>query len=185
MQGIISHSRAICAISLPTVGSYLRAVPGQFASAYTAWGFENREACLRVATGAGAPNNVEFRFSDSCGNPYSVMAALLAAGLDGMERGLKLQDPSHSFDFMTMSKEELEAKGIFMSPKTLDEAADCLEKDTVLMEKLGPLGRGLLLFRRHEAKRWGSWEVEKLQAEMIKTWVATSEASDPGDEWVC
>lgn len=171
MAGVIEHARALCALSLPTAGSYLRAQPGQFASAYTAWGPENREACLRVATGVDAPNNVEFRFSDSCGNPYTVMAALLAAGMDGMDRKLELPPPTSSIDLMTMSKEDLEKRGVFRSPLSLDEACDHLEKDERLMAALGKLGRGLLLMRRHEAKRWGAFSADQLGAEMIKTWV--------------
>lgn len=168
MAGIIEHARALCAISLPTVGSYLRAQPGQLASAYTAWGPENREACLRVTTGLDAPNNVEFRFSDSCGNPFTVMAALLAAGMDGMERKLELPPPTTIAELSTLPKEELEKRKVYRSPQTLEEATDFLEKDEVLLKALGKLGQGIVIIRRNEAKRWSSFTPDQLTAEMIK-----------------
>ena len=168
MAGILNHARSLCAITLPTNGSYLRAQPGQLASAWTAWGNENREACLRVATTSEAPTNVEWRFNDACAHPYAVLAGLLAAGIDGLEKKLALPAPTGTFEFSTETPEELAKKGVYQSPSNLEEAVGFLENDKAMMEALGTFGKGIVLMRKHEGARWGAYSQEKLFAEMVK-----------------
>lgn len=179
MAGILEHARALCAICLPTVGSYARAQPGMLASAWTAWGNENREACLRVATGRGAPTNVEWRFNDATSHPYAVLAGLLAAGLDGMERGLQLPPPTGTFELSSLSPEELAKRGVFRAPANLEEAVSFLENDKPLMAKLGKFGELIVMMRKAEAKMWGAMTPEQLGAEMVRQWVDAAKLSRP------
>lgn len=135
--GLITHAKALCAISAPTVNSYKRLVVGGAASgatwapAYIAYGDNNRSAMVRIPYG-----RLEFRLPDSGCNPYLVHAALIAAGLDGIEREL---DPgvAHNINMYDLTEEERKAKGIDILPQNLNEALDALEADTLFTEHLG------------------------------------------------
>jgi len=89
LAGVLTHARAFCAVAAPTVNSYKRLVVGRslsgstWAPAYIAYGDNNRTACVRVPHG-----RLEVRLPDSGCNPYLVSAALIAAGLDGIDRKL-------------------------------------------------------------------------------------------------
>lgn len=95
--GVLRDLPAIVAVSAPSVPSLLRRRPGWFASAYAFWGVENREAALRFVAGTplvGAQNaNLELKPSDASGNPYLALAAVIGAGLGGIEDGLTLPEP--------------------------------------------------------------------------------------------
>lgn len=135
--GILQHAKALCAIAAPTVNSYKRLVVGGSASgstwapAYIAYGDNNRSAMVRVPYG-----RLEFRFPDSGCNPYLVHAALIAAGLDGIERELEPGEPQN-INLYALSETERKEKGIEILPQNLNEALDALEADTVLTERLG------------------------------------------------
>lgn len=135
--GILHHAKALCAISAPTVNSYKRLVVGGSASgatwapAYIAYGDNNRSAMVRVPYG-----RLEFRLPDSGCNPYLVHAALIAAGLDGIERELDAGEPQN-INLFELTEAECIQKGIDILPQNLNEALDALEADTVLKERLG------------------------------------------------
>ncbi|KAI9002630.1 hypothetical protein DFJ74DRAFT_696391 [Hyaloraphidium curvatum] len=167
VAGILSHARALCAVSLPSVPSYVRAKPGMLAGGWTCWGLENRDACLRLATNREGARDVEWRFSDCTGNPFAVLAGLLAAGIDGLEKGMKLPPPVKSLDFR-VGAEELAKQGVYPVPGSLEEATDIFEKDAVLAEALGPLAKGIVFLRRHEAKRWGAMTPADMDREIMK-----------------
>ncbi|WP_417597317.1 type III glutamate--ammonia ligase [Oceanospirillum sp.] len=135
--GLLHHAKALCAIAAPTVNSYKRLVVGGSASgatwapAYICYGDNNRSAMVRIPYG-----RLEFRLPDSGCNPYLVHAALIAAGMDGIERELEAGDPVNE-NLYTMSSQDLAAKGIDILPQNLGEAVAALEADTVLTEALG------------------------------------------------
>jgi glutamine synthetase len=135
--GILHHAKALCAIAAPTVNSYKRLVVGGSASgstwapAYIAYGDNNRSAMVRVPYG-----RLEFRLPDSGCNPYLVHAALIAAGMDGIERELEPGEPQN-INLYALSETERKEKGIEILPQNLNEALDALEADTVLTERLG------------------------------------------------
>ncbi len=137
MAGLLHHAKALCAISAPTVNSYKRLVVGGSASgatwapAYICYGDNNRSAMVRVPYG-----RLEFRLPDSGCNPYLVHAAIIAAGLDGIEKGMTAGKPVNE-NLYGMSEEELEANSVGILPQNLNEAIDALEADTVLTEALG------------------------------------------------
>lgn len=135
--GLLHHAKALCAISAPTVNSYKRLVVGGSASgatwapAYIAYGDNNRSAMVRIPY-----SRLEFRLPDSGCNPYLVHAALIAAGMDGVERELEAGEPQNINLFELTEQERIE-KGIDILPQNLNEALDALEADTVLKERLG------------------------------------------------
>lgn len=135
--GLLHHAKALCAFAAPTVNSYKRLVVGGSASgstwapAYIAYGDNNRSAMVRVPYG-----RLEFRLPDSSCNPYLVHAALIAAGMDGVERELDPGEP-HNINLYSLSLEDIIAKGIGILPQNLGEALDALEEDTVLSDLMG------------------------------------------------
>jgi glutamine synthetase len=140
--GILAHLPAIVALSAASVNSYRRLQPKMWSSAFTAWGPDNREAAVRVASpfrgDEAATVNLEFKPSDSTGNPYLVLGALVAAGRDGVERKLELGEAT-LVDPATLSEEERAKRGIRRLPSSLDEALAALEADAFLRAAFPPL----------------------------------------------
>jgi glutamine synthetase len=145
VAGILEHLPAVMAFTTPSPNSYQRIAPGMWASAYVSYGPDNREAAVRLASPvAGAESataNIELKPVDVTANPYLALAAVLAAGMDGMERTLDPGEPA-TVDPATLSEEERVSRGVRPFPASLDEALDALERDDVLVEALGePLVR--------------------------------------------
>ena len=140
--GVMAHLPALVAITCASPNSYRRLLPHFWSSAYTAYGFDNREGAIRIPSpfwGREAEStNLEFKPVDHSGNPYLAMGALLAAGLDGIRRQLDPGEPV-DIDPGNFSDTERERRGIKRLPKSLDAALDALQADTVLTEALGPL----------------------------------------------
>jgi glutamine synthetase len=156
VAGILEHLPAVMAFSAPSPNSYQRLAPGMWSSAFAAYGPDNREAAVRLASPvAGAESataNVELKPVDVTANPYLALAAVLAAGMDGMERGLDPGEPT-TVDPATLSEEERAELGIYPLPGSLDESLDALEKDDVLIEALGePLVRTHVAVARAQAE---------------------------------
>lgn len=151
VSGIHAHLPALLALTTPTPNSFRRLRPGAWAGVYRVWGYDHKEAPLRVPTERrGAPTNVELKASDASANPYLGLAGLIAAGLDGIERGLDLPPPV-DFDPGQLSETERAARGIERLPATLDAALAALENDPVLLGALGePLARAYLAVKRAE-----------------------------------
>ena len=97
IAGVLEHLPGLCGLTAPSFNSYHRIVPQFWAGAFVCWGYDNREAPLRVAsTFAGAEEastNTELKAADASGNPYLALGGLIAAGLDGIERGLAPPQP--------------------------------------------------------------------------------------------
>lgn len=154
MAGVLEHLPGLVALTCPTVNSYRRLQPHMWASAFTCWGPDNREAALRVASPAAnavsATVNAELKSADGSCNPYLAIGALIAAGLDGVAREL---DPGEAVtvDPATLSDDERTRRGIRRLPTSLGEALDELERDAVLTEALGsPLRASFLAVKRGE-----------------------------------
>ncbi|GGL28441.1 glutamine synthetase [Halarchaeum grantii] len=137
LAGILEHAPAITAVSNPTVNSYKRLVPGYEAPVYVAWSDRNRSALIRKpAARVPAASRIEARFPDPSCNPYLAFAALIHAGLDGIEQGLEAPDPvrENIYEFDEAKREEY---GIETLPANLGEAVDALEADDVVQNALG------------------------------------------------
>ncbi|KAA9405643.1 type I glutamate--ammonia ligase [Haloarcula sp. CBA1131] len=135
--GILKHAPAITAVSNPTVNSYKRLVPGYEAPVYVAWSDRNRSALIRKpAARTPAASRIEARFPDPSCNPYLAFAALIHAGLDGVEQDLDCDDPvrENIYEFDEQKREEY---GITTLPSNLGEAVEALEDDEVIQDALG------------------------------------------------
>ncbi|SRR5579884_281343 len=156
MAGVLAHLEGLVAITAPSVNSYRRLAPGMWSSAYTAWGPDNREAALRVASpfwgNEAASTNIELKPSDNSANPYLALGALLAAGLDGIERGLSLGSPA-MVEPGSLPEAERQQAAIRRLPEDLGAALVALEGDEVLLSALGPtLAESYLAGKRLEAQ---------------------------------
>ncbi|WP_254543031.1 type I glutamate--ammonia ligase [Halomarina pelagica] len=137
LAGVLEHAPAITAVCNPTVNSYKRLVPGYEAPVYVAWSDVNRSALVRKPDSrTPAASRIELRSPDPACNPYLALAAMLHAGLDGIERGLEAPDPvrENIYEFDEAKREEY---GIDTLPPNLGRAVDALEEDEVVREALG------------------------------------------------
>jgi glutamine synthetase len=134
--GLLAHARGFCAITNPLVNSYKRLVPGYEAPTHVVWSERNRSPLVRVPAGRGISTRAELRNPDPACNPYLAFAVMLAAGLDGIKNNL---DPGDSVNrnIYQMSKRERARLKIKSLPIDLNEAIDCLEKDTLMRKTLG------------------------------------------------
>jgi len=154
LAGVLEHLPALCGLTAPSFNSYRRIVPQYWAGAFTCWGHDNREAPLRVPSVfegmEEASTNAELKAADSSCNPYLALGGLIAAGLDGLERGAELPVPVE-VDPVTIPEEERARRRILRLPATQEEALDALEADGVLTAALGPvLTTSYLAVRRSE-----------------------------------
>jgi glutamine synthetase len=169
MAGVLDHLPALVALTCPSFNSYKRLQPQSWSSAYAIWGHDNREAAVRVASpfwsDVEGSTNLELKATDSSCNPYIALGGLLAAGLDGVERGLTPPEPveENLYHFDTA---KLSSRGIRQLPGTLREAVDELSADAVIGDALGEH----ILERFVEAKNeeWdeyrmqvSAWEVDR------------------------
>ena len=153
--GVLRHIRSLVAITCGSPNSYRRLLPHFWSSAYGAYGFDNREGAIRVPSmfwGRESESiNLELKPSDHSGNPYLALGALLAAGLDGVQKSIDPGEPQE-IDPGNYTDEERERRGIRLLPTSLDEALDELERDEVLKEALGPLlATSYIAVKRNEA----------------------------------
>ncbi|MGD1996036.1 MAG: glutamine synthetase family protein [Anaerolineae bacterium] len=160
IAGQMVHARALAAVVAPTVNSYKRLTPGYEAPVYVCWARLNRSALIRVPAvrqGREAATRMELRCPDPSANPYLAFAAMLAAGLDGIERELEPPPPVNE-DVYGFDVRDLRERAIGTLPGTLAEALDELEQDEVIQESLGPaITEGLLRARRAE---WGEYRIQ-------------------------
>jgi glutamine synthetase len=161
LAGVLEHLPGLCGLAAPSFNSYRRIVPRSWAGAYACWGYDNREAPLRVPSvfrgREEASTNAELKAADATCNPYLALGGVIAAGVDGVGRGLELPQPVE-VDPATLTERERELGGIRRLPETQAEALDALEADGVLVEALGPtLARSYLAVRRSE---WEAYSAE-------------------------
>lgn len=137
IAGLLEHGPALCAFCAPTVNSYKRLVVGRslsgatWAPAFIAYGSNNRSAMVRIPYG-----RIELRLPDAGCNPYLVSAAIIAAGLDGIECELTPPEPCNE-NLYDLTLEEIAARGIATLPQSLKEAIQALNADPLFREKLG------------------------------------------------
>ncbi|HID57120.1 TPA: glutamine synthetase, partial [Candidatus Poribacteria bacterium] len=121
------------------VNSYKRLVPGYEAPVYITWALRNRSDLIRVPEykpGKEKATRVEYRSPDPACNPYLAFAVMLAAGLEGIERGYELPPPVEE-NVYEMTDREREELGIGTLPESLQEAIQCAEKSEVVRKALG------------------------------------------------
>lgn len=136
LGGILEHAAAYTVLTNPTVNSYKRLTPGFEAPVYIAWSASNRSPMVRVPSSRGQSTRLELRSVDPTANPYIALAAILASGLDGVEKGL---EPSNSVDknIYLMDENERQKSGIKDLPDTLLAAIKEFENDEIVKESVG------------------------------------------------
>ena len=160
--GILAHTPALLALTAPSFNSFRRLLPQHWSSAFVCWGPDNREATVRVPStfwGLEEPStNLEYKPADASCNPYIAFAGLVAAGLDGLERGLELPDPM-LVDPATLTDAERGRVGAARYPETLGAALDALERDDVLTTAMGgALTASYVAVRRSEFEAYGAMD---------------------------
>ncbi len=168
IAGQLRHAREIAGVFAQWVNSYKRLVPGYEAPVYVAWSQRNRSALIRIPLykpGSEQATRAEIRCPDPSCNPYLTFAALLHAGLEGIEQGYELPDPMET-NLYHLTAEQRKERGIISLPETLGEAIDELAGSALARKALGPH-----IFDRYvELKRqeWdeyrvqvSAWELEK------------------------
>lgn len=166
LGGVMAHAKGLTALLAPTVNSYKRLVVGRtvsgatWAPAFIAYGDNNRTAMVRAPYG-----RIEIRTGDSAMNPYLATAALIAAGLDGVERELDPGEPKN-VNFYDLSLRDIAAMGVELLPQTLSDALDALERDDLFARSLGAgVIDEFLSLKRSEWMEYNrhvsDWEVER------------------------
>jgi glutamine synthetase len=138
--GVLEHGRALAAITNPSTNSYRRLRPGYEAPTNLFFSAANRSAAIRIPKYATDPETktIEYRPSDASGNPYLSMAALLAAGLDGMERKIDPRENGYGpFDRNIHDLPSSERDKIVPLPVTLEEALIELARDCAFLSDAG------------------------------------------------
>ena len=139
IAGLLAHIREIALVTNQWVNSYKRLVPGYEAPVYICWSRRNRSAMVRVPLykpGKENATRVELRNPDPACNPYLAFAVMLAAGLDGIEKGMTLP-PEASNNIYEMTQAERDAAGIGSLPGDLHEAIKAFDESTFVREALG------------------------------------------------
>jgi glutamine synthetase len=160
IAGQLRHAREISAIFAQWVNSYKRLVPGYEAPVYVAWSRRNRSALIRIPLykpGNEQATRAEIRCPDPACNPYLTFAALLHAGLEGIEQGYELPDPMET-NLYHLTAEQRKERGITSLPETLGEAIDELSESALAKKALGPH-----IFDRYielKRKEWDDYRVQ-------------------------
>ncbi|MHA1513361.1 MAG: glutamine synthetase family protein [Candidatus Hodarchaeales archaeon] len=166
MAGILEHAEALTVLVAPTVNSFKRLVPGFEAPVYIAWAPLNRSALCRVPMFQNPETaRFEYRCPDPSANPYLAMIAVIAAGMDGIERELELPSPIRS-NIFDLSPEERAKMNIRELPGNLFQALSFLEKDDVIQNALGEhIYNHFLLLKRGEWLRYSTqvtdWDLKE------------------------
>ncbi len=165
IAGLLTHVKGMAAVTNPLVNSYKRLVPGYEAPCYLAWSAKNRSALIRIPAARGQSTRVELRCPDPACNPYLSLAVCLAAGLDGVEKGMT--PPAEvTANIFAMDEATRAAAGIDSLPGTLREAIDQLKDDSLILDALGEHAASQYIAGKE--KEWdeyrthvSNWEREK------------------------
>lgn len=168
--GILSHGRALCAVTAPSVISYERLRPNAWSASVTNLGERDREAFLRICPVAQAHGadvaksfNLEFRATDAAATPYMALGAIVRAGLDGLRNAMPPPEAVSVIDAARLTDAQRREKGVLPLPPTLGDALDCLDEDQgVLMS--GDIKAPYLMHKRAEIAEVATIEIDELCA---------------------
>jgi glutamine synthetase len=144
VAGLVTHARELTLLGCPTINSYKRVEDYSFAPVSACWGLDNRGVCVRCLPQSGAATRIEYRGAAADANPYLVIAAMLSAGLDGLERQLELPPAQETDPYADTSKPRL--------PRSLGEAIAAFAGGSFGRETFGEVfTENFLVMTRHEA----------------------------------
>jgi glutamine synthetase len=165
VAGVIDHAQGLQAVLGPTINSYKRILPDSLAPTHANWGHDNRTAFCRIPKERGSKARVEVRTGDGSATAHLITAAILLAGLVGLERGLEPPEPVVG-DAYRMD----DAHAGTRLPDDLGAALDALETDTWLVERLGQqLVTTFVAMKRFEVERFRE-VVGELDRDVISVW---------------
>jgi glutamine synthetase len=151
--GVLEHAAALMAVLNPTINAFRRIQPDSLAPTHANWGWDNRSTFIRVPPERGGATRLEVRVGDGAANPYLAIAAVLAAGADGIRRGL---EPAAAVVGDAYRADAASAGARL--PGALEDALDALEADTVLRDALSPeIVDTFLAIKRFEVERHRAW----------------------------
>jgi len=160
VAGQLKHARELCSIFAQWVNSYKRLVPGYEAPVYVAWSRRNRSALARVPLtppGKERATRMELRCPDPACNPYLTFAALLQAGLEGIEKGYELPEPMEK-NLYHLAPDDRRRLGIEQLPETLGEAIEITAESELVLRTLGEH-----MFNRYVEIKRQEWEDYRVQ----------------------
>jgi glutamine synthetase len=160
IAGQLKHAREISALFAQWVNSYKRLVPGYEAPVYIAWSRRNRSALIRVPMyhpGKEQATRAELRCPDPACNPYLTFAAMLHAGLEGIEKGYELPEPMET-NLYDLTADERTKLGIEQLPETLGEAIEELAGSELVLKALGEH-----VFTRYVDLKRAEWEEYRVE----------------------
>jgi glutamine synthetase len=168
IAGQLKHSREFSALTAQWVNSYKRLIAGYEAPVYVSWAQRNRTALIRVPLyrpGNEKATRAELRCPDPSCNPYLAFAAMLAAGLEGIEKKYKVPDPVEP-NIYKMEMEERAERGLAALPGNLSQAIAEMEKSSLVKEALGEhIFTRFLINKKHEWENYRtqitSYEIKK------------------------
>lgn len=166
IAGLLSHMKEMALLTNPLVNSYKRLVPGYEAPIYIAWSpVSNRSQLIRIPSSRGANTRVELRCPDSAVNPYLAIAACLAAGLDGIRKGME-PPAAVNENMFAVHEDEMRERGVQHMPETLGEAIKEFKESEFIREVLGEhVFSKYLKAKETEWKRYQAevtdWEVDE------------------------
>jgi glutamine synthetase len=166
IAGLLRHARELSAVFAQWVNSYKRLVPGYEAPVYVAWSQRNRSALIRIPLykpGSEQATRAEIRCPDPACNPYLTFAALLHAGLEGIERGYELEPPMDS-NLYHLTAEERRERGIVSLPESLGEAIDEFGRSELMRRAFGD--HIFDAYVRLKRKEWDEYRVQLSQWEL-------------------
>lgn len=138
VTGVLRHMPALCALTAPSVISYLRLTPHRWSASFNCLGYRNREAGIRICPVNDSPGrqianqfHLEFRASDATSSPYMALAALVQAGLDGLRQQMPTP-PLVTGDPADLSPQQLQDMQIRRLPDSLPAALTALQDDAVI-----------------------------------------------------
>jgi glutamine synthetase len=166
IAGLLRHARELSAVFAQWVNSYKRLVPGYEAPVYVAWSQRNRSALIRIPLykpGSEQATRAEIRCPDPACNPYLTFAALLHAGLEGIEQGYELEPPMET-NLYHLTPEQRRERGIVSLPETLGEAIDEFAGSDLMRRAFGDhIFDNYVKLKRSE---WDEYRVQLTQWEL-------------------
>ena len=168
IAGLLKHAPEITAVCNQWVNSYKRLVPGYEAPVYLSWARRNRSDLIRVPEyrpGREKATRIEFRSPDPACNPYLAFSVMLAAGLEGIEKGYEVPEPIEE-NVYEMTEEERDKRGIDTLPASLLEAIQITEKSELVRKALGDHVFGA--FIQNKKIEWDQYRTQVTEYELQK-----------------
>lgn len=168
IAGLLKYAPQITSVTNQWVNSYKRLVPGYEAPVYICWAQMNRSALIRVPMykpGKEKSTRIEYRSPDPACNPYLAFSVMLAAGLEGIEKGFALPDPAND-NIYHMTDEQRQRARIESLPEDLLEAIKITEKSELVKKALGE--ELFHFFIRNKKLEWDEYKQQVTQYEIDK-----------------